>query len=759
MNKADVPELTDHQQLAVLRAVFDSSPDLVYAVDAELRVIMCNTTFRQLSQNEQPEGMHLGELGFSAAALSEHQIAFAAYGEHVHSWCQNIEINLNGYHYANCTVIPVGNCPSIIAFHLKDYLAQPTRLKRSDALLAGDRFKRVSQSSPDSIAAVDKDLRYTTFSAAYQEQVRRQYGHDIKLGDSVAEVTKKHSHHQTLLLECFQRALDNEVVHYTMDVEGADDHRFLSMRFYPLCDSDGRINGAGQITLDVTDQISAEAALRDSELRFRTLADNISPLVWMADAKGRVVWFNQRWREFTGATPVEMKTLGWRRVVHPDHIRRVLERLQRSWDTGEVWDDVFPMKSRNGNYHWFLSRALPIRDSTGRVEHWFGTHTDITEQRAAEEALRQADHNKDRFLATLAHELRNPMAPLRSALETLRLSQPEDSQSFQLYDMMNRQVDQLVRLVDDLLEVSRLTRGKITLRKEPVIINNIVRSALESTEPLIQTMRHRLHLRLPRGTIWLRGDSLRLSQVLINLLNNAAKYTEPGGDIWLTVEEHHGNDQPEVMISVRDNGRGIDATTLPYIFDSFVQLADGTQSDGGLGIGLSIVRTLVDMHGGRVKAISAGPGQGSEFIVTLPLHAMESDYHQHPQEQFSASAGTTRTLIVDDNVDAARSLADLLTLLGNEVCVVHSGPAALAKLDEFDPGLILLDIDMPGMDGYEVARRLRQRADTRDRQVVALTGFGQEEDRRRAMAAGFDLHLVKPVDLATLQSLYAPEIS
>lgn len=755
MNDADVPLIPDSQHLALLRAVFDNSPDLLYAVNRKLQVITCNRTFRKVVNRDHPEGLYLRELGFNADALAEHQVAFASQADAGHSWHQGMELRMNGRRYIDCTVISL---PPLRAFHLRDHLAQPAGFKldhAEDFHLVQDLFIQAAESNFNLIASVDRELRFTSFNAAYQEEIRRTYGHDIRVGDSVSEVFHRIPHHRDLLEHLFQRALHKEFIHHTLEVEDPSEPRLLNMRFYPLSNNSGDTVGVGQIILDVSEQMKAEAAIRESEQRFRALADNISQLVWIADATGQVVWFNQRWQEFTDMTPDEIAKRGWRRVIHPDHIKRVLERLQHSWDTGEVWEDVFPMKSKSGSYHWFLSRARPIRDSQGRIKHWFGTHTDITEQRSAEEALRQADHNKDRFLATLAHELRNPMAPLRSALETLRLSRNEQSGHALLYDMMNRQVDQLVRLVDDLLEVSRLTRGKIKLRKEQVRVSDIVSSALESTAPLMKKARHRLHVDVPDEELTLYGDGLRLAQVLINLLDNAAKYTDAGGDIWLRVSQSRRTGKPLLQISVTDNGRGIEHAALPYIFDSFVQpLRDDEPGGDGLGIGLSIVRSLVELHGGRIEARSQGLGRGSEFVVTLPLQQGESHDEAERSAIQKASITKARTLIVDDNVDAARSLGDLLTVLGNEVCVVHDGPAALAALDDFDPGLILLDIDMPGMDGYEVARRVRQRSGKKQRHLVALTGFGQEEDRRRAMAAGFDRHLVKPVDLATLQSLY-----
>jgi PAS domain S-box-containing protein len=368
----------------------------------------------------------------------------------------------------------------------------------------------------------------------------------------------------------------------------------------------------------------AGQSLRDSEERFRTLADNMSQFAWMADAKGWIFWYNRRWYDYTGTTLEEMQGWGWMKVHHPDHVDRVVQRIQHSWDTGEVWEDTFPLRGKDGAYRWFLSRAIPIRDAEGRVLRWFGTNTDITEQRAAEQALKEAEHRKDEFLAMLAHELRNPLAPIRNSLHILRLAGTDNVAALRVHEMMERQVNHMVRLVDDLMEVSRITRGKIELRKEQVELAAVVRSAVDTSKPLIDTARHQLAISLPAEPLILEADPVRLAQVLANLLNNAAKYTDDGGQIWLTARREGAN----VVVSVRDTGMGIPADMLQKVFDLFTQV-DRTynRAQGGLGIGLTLVRSLVSKHGGSIEVKSDGPGKGSEFVVRLPLSAERLGSH------------------------------------------------------------------------------------------------------------------------------------
>jgi PAS domain S-box-containing protein len=497
----------------------------------------------------------------------------------------------------------------------------------------------------------------------------------------------------------------------------------------------------------------ASQSLRDSEERFRTLADNMSQFAWMADDKSWIFWYNRRWYDYTGTTLEEMQGWGWMKVHHPDHLDRVVRRIQHSWDTGEVWEDTFPLRGKNGAYRWFLSRAIPIRDAEGRVLRWLGTNTDITEQRAAEEALKEADRRKDEFLATLAHELRNPLAPIRNSLHILRLAGTDNVAAQRVHEMMERQVNHMVRLVDDLMEVSRITRGKIELRKEQVELAAVVRSAIETSKPLIDAARHQLAISLPAEPLMLEADPVRLAQVLANLLNNAAKYTDAGGQIWLTARRAG----PSAVISVRDNGVGIPAGMLHKVFDLFTQVDDNYgRAQGGLGIGLTLVRSLVDKHGGSVEVKSDGPGKGSEFVVRLPLATAGRGPHDQRRDGDSLSAvAPRRILVVDDNRDAGESLSLLLRFFGADVFTVHNGPAALEAIPNYQPAVVLLDIGMPGMDGYEVARRIRQQAEGREAILIALTGWRQEEDQRRSREAGFDYHLVKPVDLGALQALLA----
>jgi PAS domain S-box-containing protein len=393
----------------------------------------------------------------------------------------------------------------------------------------------------------------------------------------------------------------------------------------------------------------------------------------------------------------------------------------------------------------------PIRYDHGGIIAASTIARDITQRRQVEAALREADRRKDEFLAILAHELRNPLAPIRNSLHIFRLTSQHDPNAERLGEMVERQVNHLVRLVDDLMEISRITRGKIELRKEPVELADIVRSAVETSRPFIEAAGHQLALAIPPEALTLEGDAVRLAQVFANLLNNAAKYTEPRGQISLTVRRQ---DQ-WAAVSVRDTGTGIPPEMLPRVFELFAQFDRRTdRAQGGLGIGLTLVKNLVEMHGGHVTAHSEGLGRGSEFTVLLPLAAAGR----------AAAVGRTATipapvlsprriLVVDDSRDAAESLGMLLQLLGADVHIVSSGPEALEALTTYKPAVVLLDIGMPGMDGHEVARRIRQQPQFQNVTLIALTGWGQEEDRRRSQAAGFDYHLIKPADVSALQTL------
>jgi signal transduction histidine kinase/ActR/RegA family two-component response regulator len=376
----------------------------------------------------------------------------------------------------------------------------------------------------------------------------------------------------------------------------------------------------------------------------------------------------------------------------------------------------------------------------------------LNELRRAEAQLRDIDRRKDEFLATLAHELRNPLAPMRNALQILRLKGGDKAAVGEIRGMMERQLAQMVRLIDDLLDVSRITRGKLALRKERIELATVVADAVETARPHIEASGHELNVRLPTEPVYLDADPVRIAQVLSNLLNNAAKYTERGGRIWVVAD--HGDGQVEVRVG--DTGIGIPARALSSIFEMFAQVDVSLErSHGGLGIGLTLVKRLVEMHGGSVEARSDGAGMGSEFIVRLPAVRTSSRTGAANGDALETGGHHCRILVADDNRDAAESLGMLLRIMGNEVRVVGDGVEAVEEVAAFRPDLILLDIGMPRMNGYEAARRIREQHWGKEMMLVAVSGWGQEEDKRRAIDAGFDQHLTKPVEAATLQALLA----
>jgi signal transduction histidine kinase/CheY-like chemotaxis protein len=377
---------------------------------------------------------------------------------------------------------------------------------------------------------------------------------------------------------------------------------------------------------------------------------------------------------------------------------------------------------------------------------------EIVRSREAEESLQDANRRKDEFLAMLSHELRNPLAPIRNAVEMMRRLAPPDPKLTMAREVVDRQVTLLARLVEELLDVSRISQGKIALKKEPVDLARIVSHAVETARPLIDTRSQTLAVSVPAAPVWLSADFARLSQVVSNLLNNASKYTGEGGRIELAASAGEG----EASIGVRDNGSGIEPQLLHKVFDLFVQGERALdRGQGGLGIGLTLVKRLVELHQGRVEAASDGPGRGSTFTVTLPcISAVEPQQQrvvQTTQPGRGAEVYGRRVLVVDDNVDAAESTAAFLRLEGHEVKAVHDGLQALASLKVFDPHVVVLDIGLPGLDGYAVARQLRSRGDTSHVLLIALTGYGQKEDRTRAAEAGFDYHFVKPADPREIQ--------
>jgi PAS domain S-box-containing protein len=490
-------------------------------------------------------------------------------------------------------------------------------------------------------------------------------------------------------------------------------------------------------------------AAPDAQGLTAAVLDTMAGLVLVLDREGRVVRFNRACEGLTGYSFAEVGGRPvWDLQLFPEGekagARAAFDRLTAgqfpSLHSG-YW------VSKSGERRWIVWSNTALTGPAGRVELVVATGIDETERKRAEEALREADRRKDEFLAMLSHELRTPLAPIRNGLHVLRLTGGPGPAATAL-EMMDRQMQHLTRLVDDLLDVARLTRGKIRLDRRPVDLAEVVTRAVEAARPLVEARQHELTVSLPAGPLPLEADPLRLAQVLTNLLHNAAKFTPEGGRLTLSAVVAGA----EVVVRVRDNGVGIPAAVLPHVFELFAQADQPLdRSEGGLGVGLTLARSLVEMHGGSVAAHSDGPGRGSEFVVRLPLREGPGPGAGPAGEERGTAPGARRVLVVDDNRDAAESLAMLLRATGHEVRTAHAGPAALEAARAHRPEVVLLDIGLPGLDGYEVARRLRAEPGFKGALLVALTGYGQDEDRRRSQAAGFDLHLVKPVDLATLQ--------
>jgi PAS domain S-box-containing protein len=470
----------------------------------------------------------------------------------------------------------------------------------------------------------------------------------------------------------------------------------------------------------------------------------------MLDTEGRVASWNAGAQRIKGYQADEIIGEHFSRFYTSEDVQsgKPKRELEIALEKGSVEDEGWRVR-KDRSLFWANVVITAIYDNEQRLVGFAKLTRDLTEHRKAE-ALELADKQKNEFLAMLAHELRNPLAPISNGLQLLKLPGIDDATLRQTTDMMERQVFHLTRLVDDLLDVSRIITGKLTFQKEQVGLAEVIHRSVEETQPVLDARGHELMLSLPARPLYVEADVLRLAQVISNLLVNAAKYTDDPSQIWLTVERHGD----EAVIRVKDAGIGIEPEILPNIFNLFVQ-ADHSlaRSRGGLGIGLSVVKKIVEWHGGRVSAHSAGPGLGSEFTVTLPLTHDSPTTGSPAATMQKPSTSKRRILVVDDNVDAALSITALLRAWGHEVRTAHNGPSALNEVKIFQPEIILLDVGLPGMSGYDVARQIRAEAPMHDMIIAALTGYGQESDRRRSLEAGFDYHFTKPADLRLLESL------
>jgi PAS domain S-box-containing protein len=503
-----------------------------------------------------------------------------------------------------------------------------------------------------------------------------------------------------------------------------------------------------------------EEALRITEERLEAVLRVARMAVWVWDPATDTVSASDTMGELFGLPPGERLCSSRRawELLHPEDLPAHRAKVEAAAREGGAWEHDFRiLRPRDGKVAWLTERAHATRDPHGKAV-MAGLVWDVTERKLLESSLQDADRRKDEFLATLAHELRNPLAPLRNGLQIARLTSKAESPFQRTIEMMDRQLTHLVHLVDDLLDVGRISSGKIELRRDQITLSDVLTSSAEAARAAIDTHGHELIIESGADELWVAGDFDRLTQIFSNLLTNAAKYTDRGGKIQLRV----AREGDCAVVSVSDNGIGIPAADLPHVFELFsqVRLHQG-RAEGGLGIGLSIVRKLVEMHQGTVSANSAGSGQGSSFTVRLPLLSgcattqAQAKIAHPPRGVPPRGVARRRVLVVDDNTDAAISLAMLLEHQGHEVATAHDGAEAVAKARDLRPQIVFLDLGMPRMGGLEAARHLRASSNGEPMLLVALTGWGQKQDHQRTLEAGFDLHLLKPINGDELDKVLA----
>jgi PAS domain S-box-containing protein len=509
---------------------------------------------------------------------------------------------------------------------------------------------------------------------------------------------------------------------------------------------------------DIVVRTKLEDELRRSEEKFRLLVGGIRDYaVFMLDTEGRVVSWNAGAESIKGYKAEEIIGEHFSRFYPQESIDSKFPdmELEVAARVGRFEDEGWRLR-KDGTAFWANVIITALFDSSGQLRGYAKVTRDMTERRRVV-ALEESERKMNEFLAMLGHELRNPLAPIRNALDLMRIQSTGDSTHEWARSVIDRQLTQLTRLVDDLLDIGRISSGKIALHKEPIEVNAAVQRAIEAARPLADASRHTLDVRLSRAPLAVDGDLTRLSQVVLNLLTNAIKYTPAGGRIEVEVAREGAS----AVVRVKDTGIGMSPELIPRVFDLFVQGERSLdRSEGGLGIGLTLVKRLVSLHGGTVSAHSGGPGCGSEFAISLPaLEQSSARREPAPAAPVAATRRGSRVLVVDDNCDSADTLAALLDAWGHEVRTLYDGPSAIAAAAEFQPNVVLLDIGLPKMNGYEVAAQLRKSANRRPMILVAFTGYGQDEDRRRVREAGFDYHLVKPLEPAVLEKILDSVIS
>jgi signal transduction histidine kinase/ActR/RegA family two-component response regulator len=554
---------------------------------------------------------------------------------------------------------------------------------------------------------------------------------------------------------------------FTLERYGQPQLAYFTFSLSPIRDDGGAVIGALCIIAETTESVVSTAKLRQSEDRLQLSLDasgNIGTWSWYPGTNATYV--DERFARLfqvdaalaQSGTALERFT----NMIHPDDRARVLDAISNSITTGELYEADYRIPQLSGKDIWVTAKGRLFDDEQGGAKRFAGVAVDITERRKKEDErarlakdLQAAHRRQSEFLATLAHELRNPLAPIRSALDLMRIGQPDSQATDRLRGMMERQVSQLAHLIDDLMDLARINNGKVELRLEPQDVGDAIRAAIETSMPHIDRARQQLSTAIPVEALVVQGDRLRLAQVFGNILANAAKYTPAGGQIGIAA----WRDGDQAVIEIKDNGMGIPAESLSDVFEMFSQVRTDI-AQGGLGIGLSLVKRIVELHHGTVAAASGGIGQGASFYVRLPLTAVAADAIDTAEEVSSVTPGAAsyRILVADDNVDAAETLGSVLTFHGHQVGIAADGEQAIAVAQQLVPDFAFLDIGMPGKDGHAVAKEIRASATLKHTVLVAVTGWGTAADRALSKEAGFDYHLTKPVSITDIAKILQKEL-